>query len=105
MAHDLETVISIVKNYVDDVRKVMPVDKVMLYGSYAKGCARNDSDIDICFFLTSFNDMKKHDIVVKLFLFAHKYKLYIEPNVFEVSDLYDDNPFVKEVLRTGIEIK
>jgi hypothetical protein len=57
------------------------------------------------FFLTSFNNIEKHDIMVKLFLFAHKYDLYIEPNVFEVSDLYNDNPFVKEALRTGIEIQ
>jgi predicted nucleotidyltransferase len=105
MALDLETVVTILKSYVADVRKVMSVDKVMLYGSYAKGYARKDSDVDVCFFLTSFDDMTKHDIIVKLFLLAHEYNLYIEPNVFEVSDIYDDNPFVKEVLRTGIEIQ
>jgi hypothetical protein len=42
--------------------------------------------------------------MVSLLGFIYKYNIYIEPNVFEESDLYDDNPFVKEVLRTGIEI-
>jgi hypothetical protein len=43
--------------------------------------------------------------MVKLFDLSYKYRSFIEPIVFEVSDLYDDNPFVKEVLRTGIEIE
>jgi predicted nucleotidyltransferase len=105
MVLDLETVCAIIKNYADDVRKIFPVEKVVLYGSFAKGLAREDSDIDVCFFLTSFGDKEKHDIMLKLMGLIHKYGVYIEPNVFEVSDLYDDNPFVKEVLRTGIEIK
>jgi predicted nucleotidyltransferase len=105
MALDLETVNKVVKSYADDVRQLMPVEKVILYGSYAKGIAADDSDIDVCFFLTSFGDKEKHDIMLKLMGLIHKYGLYIDPNVFEVSDLYTDNPFVKEVLRTGIEIK
>jgi hypothetical protein len=43
--------------------------------------------------------------MTELFCLSYKYKLAIEPNVFEVSELEDDNPFVKEVLRTGIEIQ
>jgi predicted nucleotidyltransferase len=82
----------------------MPLEKVVLYGSFAKGSATEDSDVDVCFFLTSFGNITKHDILVKLLGLTYKYDLYIEPNVFEVSDLYDDNPFVKEVLSTGIEI-
>jgi hypothetical protein len=57
------------------------------------------------FFLTDFGDNTLDDVMVKLFNLSYKYKLAIEPNVFEVSDLYDDNPFVKEVLRTCIEIQ
>jgi hypothetical protein len=36
---------------------------------------------------------------------SSKYQIGIEPNVFEESELYDDDPFVEEVLRTGIEIQ
>jgi predicted nucleotidyltransferase len=87
----------------------MPVDKVYLYGSYAKGSARVDSDVDICFFLRSFGQKHRFEIIADLLGFTRNddfkfQNLYIEPNVFETSDLYDDNPFVKEVLRTGIEI-
>ncbi|MDR3185779.1 MAG: nucleotidyltransferase domain-containing protein [Christensenellaceae bacterium] len=105
MALDLETISSIVKNYADEVRKIMPIEKVLLYRSYAKGLASEDSDVDVCFFLTSFGDSDSHDIIVKMLGLAHKYNIFIEPIAFEVSDLYDDNPFVKEVLRTVIEIQ
>ena len=104
MALDLKTVIATVKCYADEVRRNIPVEKVVLYGSYAAGRARDDSDVDVCFFLTDFGDKERYDIIVILLTFASKYDLYIEPNAFEVSDLYTDNPFVKEVLRTGIEI-
>jgi predicted nucleotidyltransferase len=104
MAIDLETVTSIVKTYSDEVRKTMSIERVFLYGSYAKGLASDDSDVDVCFFLSSFSGKKRDDIMVKMFGLARKYDLFIEPIAFEVSDLYDDNPFVKEVLRTGIEI-
>jgi predicted nucleotidyltransferase len=104
MAIGIETVNRIIKNYADDVRQVMAIEKVILYGSYAKGYAKNNSDVDVCFFLKTFGDKNRHDITVKLLELAFKYDLYIEPIAFEVSDLYDDNPVVKEVLRTGIEI-
>jgi predicted nucleotidyltransferase len=105
MAFDFENVIEMVKIYADEVRQVLPVVKVFLYGSYAKGTASEHSDVDICFFLSNLEDEDCIKVMKKLLNLSHKYQLAIEPNVFEVSDLYDDNPFVKEVLRTGIEIK
>ena len=46
MAIDIETV----NNYVADVKNAMPIDRVFLYGSYAKGTATEHSDVDVCFF-------------------------------------------------------
>lgn len=105
MVANIETISDMVKNYADDVRSVMPVHKVFLYGSYAKGNATEHSDVDVCFFLSSFENSDWDEIMVKLLSISRKYRDFIiEPFVFEVSDLYTDNPFVKEVLRTGIEI-
>jgi predicted nucleotidyltransferase len=44
MALDVETVMDTVEKYVTDVKNVYPIDKVYLYGSYAKGTQRWDSD-------------------------------------------------------------
>jgi len=106
MVTDIETVNKIIQQYIIDVKKVMPIDKVYLYGSYAKGTHHNDSDVDICFFSKAFESKRSLDILTELFYLKIKYDkdLLIEPNAFPESELYNDNPFVKEILRTGREI-
>ena len=105
MAIDFETVKQLVENYASDVRNVFPVDKVVLFGSHAKGTATEQSDIDVCFFLNSFGDKRRVDILIELLGLMHKYKrVHFEPIVFPTSELQNDNPFVKEILRTGIEL-
>jgi predicted nucleotidyltransferase len=106
MAHDIEKVKAAVKSFADEVRQVMPIAKVFLYGSYAKGTATKYSDIDVCFFVPDYDNQSWDEIMIKLLGISSKYQLGIEPNVFELSDLEDDDDyFVKEVLRTGIEIQ
>ena len=106
MVTDIETVNTIVQQYIADVKKAMPIDKVYMYGSYAKGTQRENSDIDICFFSQAFESRRTLDILTELFYLKIKYDkdILIEPNVFPASALYNDNPFVKEILRTGHEI-
>jgi len=106
MAVDPETVTTIVQRYIADLKKAMPIDKVYLYGSYAKGNPHETSDVDICFFSHAFESQRPLDILTELFYLKIKYDkdLLIEPNAFPSSELYNDNPFVKEILRTGREI-
>jgi len=106
MAADIETVNTIVRQYIADVKKSMPIDKVYLYGSYARGTQGENSDIDICFFSQAFETRRTLDVLTELFYLKIKYDkdILIEPNAFPASELYNDNPFVKEILRTGREI-
>ncbi|MDR2542845.1 MAG: nucleotidyltransferase domain-containing protein [Treponema sp.] len=106
MVTDIETVNTTVLKYIDDVKKAMPIDKVYLYGSYAKGTQHENSDVDICFFSHAFESKSSLDVLTELFYLKINYDkhLLIEPNAFLVSELYNDNPFVKEILRTGKEI-
>jgi len=105
MAVDFEAVNELCKQYADNVRRSLPVDKVVLFGSYAKGTADPQSDVDICFFLKSYDGRERFDIMLDLFRLMRGYDdAYFEPIVFETSDIEDDNPFVKEILRTGREI-
>jgi len=106
MASDTNTINAILQQYIADVKQAMPIDKVYLYGSYAKGTQKEDSDVDICFFSKAFESRRNLDILTELFYLKVKYDkdLLIEPYAFPVSELYNDNPFVKEILRTGREI-
>jgi predicted nucleotidyltransferase len=105
MALDIETVQKIAKDYITEVRKIMHIDKVYLYGSYAKGTYDDASDVDICFFSNQFENRRTVDILTELLMPTLKFpQVYIEPKAFPTSEINNDNPFVKEVLRTGYEL-
>ena len=106
MVVENETINYIIEQYVSEVRSVFPVNKVFLYGSYANGTANWDSDVDLCFFSDSFSLQNINQITGKLFELKRQYNKYVclEPNAFPLSEMYNDNPFVKEILRTGTEI-
>ena len=101
-----ETINTIIQEYIADVKKAMPIDKVYLYGSYAKDKQHDNSDIDICFFSKAFEKRRSLDVLTELFYLKIKYDkdILIEPNAFPISELENDNPFVKEILRTGREV-
>jgi predicted nucleotidyltransferase len=106
VAVDHETVERIIDQYISDVRAVLPIDKVYLYGSYSNGTAQWDSDVDLCFFSNSFSSQGIMQVIGRLYELKRRYNKYIclEPNAFPLSELDNDNPFVKEILRTGREI-
>jgi len=106
MAVDVEEVSEIAKQYADEVREVMTIEKVILFGSYAKGTASEKSDIDICFFLPSFNGKRRTEIIYDLLRISDEsYKgIYFEPIAFPISEIERGNPFVMEIISTGIEI-
>jgi predicted nucleotidyltransferase len=106
MVIDAKAVMDTVEKYVADVKNVYPIDKVYLYGSYARETQSWDSDVDLCFFLTSLDSRRSADIGITLLGMTRKYdpRICIEPRIFPASELDNDNPFVKEVLRTGYEI-
>ncbi|GHV75432.1 hypothetical protein AGMMS49942_02530 [Spirochaetia bacterium] len=106
MAIDIETVNQIIRQYVNDVKDKMPIDKVYLYGSYANGHPHEWSDVDLCFFSKDFEYKQRLDVIYQLFLLKTKYddKLLLEPNAFPTSELDRGNPFVEEILKTGREI-
>jgi len=105
MAVDFEAVTERCRQYADNVRRSLPVGKVVLFGSYAKGTATPQSDVDICFFLDTYGGKRRTEVMEDLLWLMNGYdETYFEPIVFETSELENDNPFVKEILRTGKEI-
>ena len=105
MAVGFENVKRIAIDYAENVRQVLSVNKVILFGSFARGTSTESSDVDICFFLNDFSGKSRVDIIGELLRLCRVYKgAFFEPIAFQTSEIERGNPFVKEILSTGVEI-
>ena len=106
MAVDFEAVNRIARDYAVDVSRELPIEKAVLFGSYARKTATEQSDVDICFFLRSYNGKRRVDLVAQILgIGGEKYcQVGFEPIVFETSEIQNDNPFIREILATGREL-
>jgi len=93
----------IVKKYADMVMKELEVSQMYLYGSYAKGTFSTDSDIDIAVVGENFIGDPVEDML-KLMRIRRKVDMRIEPHPFKSSDFQLSDPYIKEILETGIRI-
>ncbi|MDR3121110.1 MAG: nucleotidyltransferase domain-containing protein [Clostridiales bacterium] len=104
MAANYEAVKAAAIQYADDVRRVMNIDKAVLFGSYAKGTAEDGSDVDVCFFFPAGNGANRLDVIGELVKMTRRRSVPFEPIAFPTSEIERGNPFVREVLSTGVEI-
>jgi predicted nucleotidyltransferase len=104
MAADIEAVRGKARRYAAAVKAVMPIELAYLFGSYAKGTAHELSDVDITIIFYGLSDDQIFKLQTQLILLTRGFKAGIEPLAFSTSDLDNDNPFVNEILRTGIEL-
>jgi len=97
-------IIDIVNKYIKIVSENYNVIAIILFGSYAKGTQREDSDIDIAV-ITDDIKTDKFDEEVNLMQLRNDIDYRIEPHIISVSD-YENNetPFVVEVKNTGIKV-
>ena len=93
----------IVKEYAELVKNELNISSIYLYGSYAKGTYSDDSDIDIAIIGEDFIGDPVED-TLKLMKIRRKVDIRIEPHPFRSSDFDISNPFVQEILSTGIKI-
>jgi len=94
----------IVQSYIDDLSKQVNIEKVILFGSYAKGNTHKDSDVDLAVFSDYFKNMSRVDGIHFLLLRAMDYDIDLEPQPFTMDEYRDPVGLVNEILKTGIEI-
>lgn len=95
-----------IKDFISTVARHNPnLVTTYLFGSFAKGKQKEDSDIDVALIIDHLSDAEKFDVQVQLMLTASQFDVRIEPHPLSIEDFYSSNPFVAEIKRTGIEIK
>lgn len=93
--------------FYESVKEGFPLRKMLLYGSYAKGSARKDSDIDIAVVVDRIPGMNRIEITTQLLLLAAKLNSDIEPKCIFWDEYLNPEPttILSEILRTAKEIK
>lgn len=94
-----------IKEYLSIISKMIPIDKAILFGSYAKGNYNEESDVDLAIFSSSFNNQNRIESFRLLFLEAMNFSIDLQPQPFTKDDLLNPEGIVKEIFRTGIEMK
>jgi len=95
---DKATAVSIAKRYAHEVEKHFEPQAVVLFGSYAKGIASEDSDIDIAVIVNGFSG-DYLETSKQLYKLRRHISADIEPVLLDASS--DESGFVADVLRTG----
>ena len=100
-----EQVESTIKVYLKNVSRIIPIDKAILFGSYAKGNFSVDSDIDLAIFSSYFDGRDRLESFRILFLEAMEFPLDIQPQPFTKDEMLKPDGIVSEIFKTGVEIK
>lgn len=97
----LDEALDIVRRYKSVIRSRFDQEpKVMMFGSYSKGYANPDSDIDVAVIVPTYGD-QKFEISRKLWRDVREVSFLIEP-VLMADDRW--SPLYDDVMRTGIAV-
>jgi len=98
---DIQKVIKLVQKYVDIIKcHNINIVGVYLFGSYAKGNATENSDIDLAIVTKEFLG-DEFDFTLQLMKLARVIDEDIEPHPYLAEDFTEANPFVYEILKTS----
>ena len=99
---DKSAVIKIVQDYKKVVQTIVPNAAIYLYGSYSKGTAHQDSDIDVAVIVPRLmEDQNWWATSTSLWGATRKVNTLIEPVLMEHCH---PSPLYEDVMRTGIQI-
>jgi predicted nucleotidyltransferase len=74
MAYRKNGIKKILAQFIKETKKKMPVEKVILFGSYANGTSRKYSDVDIAVISPKFAHMNEFERIKLLLDCAHQIK-------------------------------
>jgi len=96
-----ENVETIIRSFLEAIQNEIHVDGVYLFGSYAKGTPSKYSDIDLAIVSRDFEGIRFFDRK-RLIKYIVKVNTDIQLHPFKTDDFTTDDPFVEEIIRTGI---
>jgi len=101
MADTTDSAIELVKRYIQELkRNNIPVQEAIIFGSYAEGNPKEESDIDVALISTAFTGDRFEDRR-KIVPLRRNIDNRIEPIPFRPEDFYEGGNFADEIRKTG----
>jgi predicted nucleotidyltransferase len=98
----IEQIINTINNYaILVINEGLPLEKIILFGSYSKGNQKDDSDVDIAVVLKKFTE-DKFTTRLKLLKLGRQFEEVIEPHPFLANEFNNNDPFASEIIKTGL---
>lgn len=103
MADEQYIINELVPVFLRIISKEYPINRLILYGSYAKGLANKMSDIDIAVILNSNKKEERFNITNRLYYIAQKIDIRIEPRCFFIDEIEnaESASIISEILKSG----
>ena len=99
---DKTDALNIAQRYAETLKSRFEYKKIILFGSYAKGNPREDSDIDIAIVFSDYAN--RLDRQVELMKLTRLIDTRIEPHPFRENEFEISSPFVNEIITYGTEV-
>lgn len=109
MNAQLEKIMPILQKYKTDIQQLYgeQMDSMILYGSYARGEARDESDIDVLVLLkqmqSPYSEIRKMGDINNNYLLTYEYLICPLP-VSADNYLHQETPLLRNVKKEGIRI-
>lgn len=101
------SIIAIVRRYLDTVMRAgIPAEKAVIYGSFARGEQRKDSDIDVLVLSPLFDRLKESKVLDLLWRLTRQVDIRIEPIAVGVREFDEDDgsPLIGVARRDGFVV-
>ncbi|MBC8488633.1 MAG: nucleotidyltransferase domain-containing protein [Bacteroidetes bacterium] len=101
---DKRFAIELTKVYINKlITNNININSAYLFGSFAKGIINKNSDIDLALIIDDYiNDFETQ---IKLMTLREGDETIIEPHIFRKDDFNKNNPFINEIINSGIRIE
>lgn len=107
---DIRKIQPVLKVYLDELKKKIDLQKVILFGSYARGIANEDSDIDLVVLSDDFKKMpfdKRLDLLIDAREHPLTHKFAIDVFGYTPKEFAEASPLTTlgEIKEMGIDFK
>lgn len=97
-------IIKIIKEFKKDISAILKdkLDKIVLFGSYARGDYDEESDVDVLILVKEIPTLKEKQKIIKIAsMYSLKYDILISPVIYPKNV---KSSFIDEVESYGVEV-